>query len=124
MVAMTKFRLRVFRDRIPVIGPGKIELLEAISKAGSISKAAKTLGMSYNRAWHLVTEVNDILVRPAVERSKGGADGGGSAITDAGLELIREYRAVEREAEAATAKRLTGLKKMVRPINRGCRSER
>jgi molybdate transport system regulatory protein len=115
VAAQTKFRLRVFRDRMPAIGPGKIDLLEAIDRAGSITSAAKSLGMSYNRAWHLVAELNEVLVKPAVEGNKGGADGGGSAITDAGLTLIREYRAVEREAEAATAKRLKGLKKMVKP---------
>jgi len=114
MTAKTKFRLRVFRDRTPLIGPGKIDLLEAIEKVGSISTAAKSLGMSYNRAWLLVSEMNKVLVKPVVEGTKGGSCGGGSLLTDAGLALIREYRAIEREAEVATAKRLNSLKRMVK----------
>lgn len=115
MTAITKFRLRVFRGRVPAIGPGKIDLLEAIKNTGSISAAAKSLRMSYNRAWLLVNEMNNILVKRVVEGTKGGSHGGGAVITPAGLALIREYRAVEREAEAATAKRLSGLRKMLKP---------
>jgi len=114
MTAETRFRLRVFRGRTPAIGPGKIDLLEAIDQSGSISAAARMLGMSYNRAWHLVAELNDALVRPVVAASKGGSFGGGTAITATGLALIREYRAAEREAEAATAKHLKGIRRLVK----------
>ena len=48
------------------IGPGKIALLEAIRSTGSISAAARSIGMSYRRAWLLVEEINQTLREPAV----------------------------------------------------------
>ena len=63
------------------IGPGKIALLEAIRTTGSISAAARSLGMSYRRAWLLVEEINNSLREPAVTAASGGRHGGGAAIT-------------------------------------------
>ena len=81
-------------------------LLEAIRDTGSITSAAKALGMSYRRAWLLVDETNRCLVGPAVETAAGGAHGGGTALTAIGLELVRRYRALERETEAAVRRTL------------------
>jgi len=88
------------------IGPGKIALLEAIRESGSITAAARRLGMSYRRAWLLVDETNRCLVDPAVEAVAGGAGGGGAVLTDAGRELVRSYRALEHETAAAVERRL------------------
>src|SRR5262249_50642585 len=66
------------------IGPGKIALLEAIRSTGSISAAARRLGMSYRRAWLLVEEINGALRKPAVASSTGGRQGGGAALTPMG----------------------------------------
>src|ERR1700723_2151301 len=66
------------------IGPGKIALLEAIRTTGSISAAARALGMSYRRAWLLVEEVNHALREPAVAAETGGRRGGGAVVTPAG----------------------------------------
>ena len=59
------------------------------------------LGMSYRRAWLLVEETNRCLVRPAVEPSIGGRRGGGTALTPVGIELVRRYRALERQTSLA-----------------------
>jgi molybdate transport system regulatory protein len=59
------------------IGPGKIDLLEAIRSTGSISAAARALGMSYRRAWLLVEEINNGLREPVVSTESGGRHGGG-----------------------------------------------
>ena len=83
------------------IGPGKVALLEAIARTGSITSAAKALGMSYRRAWMLVDETNRCLVTPAVETASGGQHGGGSALTAAGRELVKRYRALERDTGIA-----------------------
>jgi molybdate transport system regulatory protein len=97
-----RFRPRITDgDRIAV-GPGKIALLEAIGKTGSITAAAKSLDMSYRRAWLLLDELNASLRLPAVNSAKGGQHGGGSALTDRGRELIALYRRIERTAESAT----------------------
>ena len=85
------------------VGPGKIALLEAIAREGSIAGAARALGMSYPRAWALVEAVDLALGAPAVSRAPGGHRGGGAALTAAGTALIARYREVE-----ATAQRQAG----------------
>ncbi|UPY36995.1 LysR family transcriptional regulator [Sediminicoccus sp. KRV36] len=85
------------------IGPGKIALLEAIGREGSISAAGRALGMSYKRAWELVDQLNTLLAAPVVAASPGGARGGGARLTEAGLDVIREFRAMERAAARASA---------------------
>jgi molybdate transport system regulatory protein len=88
------------------IGPGKVALLEAIARTGSITSAARELGMSYRRAWLLVDETNRCLVRPAVATAAGGQKGGGTLLTPFGVELVRRYRAVEHKTEVAVARKL------------------
>lgn len=109
MSIRVQFRLRVYRDESIAIGPGKIALLEAIARTGSISAAARELGMSYRRAWLLVDETNRSLKAPAVHAAAGGAQGGGTALTEVGEALIRHYRAVESTARSAAAKPLQAL---------------
>jgi molybdate transport system regulatory protein len=53
-----QFRLRVRKGEVIAVGPGKIALLEAIAQTGSISAAARALGMSYRRAWMLIDCAN------------------------------------------------------------------
>lgn len=91
------------------IGPGKIDLLEAIAREGSISGAARAMGMSYRRAWELVDSLNVIAGQPVVAAQPGGRRGGGAALTALGVLLVAEFRAIEREAQAATAARLAAL---------------
>ena len=80
------------------IGPGKIALLEAIERTGSISAAGRAMKMSYRRAWELVEELNRSLGEPVVETAAGGAGGGGTRLTDAGRLLAEQYRALETAA--------------------------
>ena len=91
------------------IGPGKIALLEAIAETGSITSAAKKLNISYRRAWLLVDETNRCLVEPAVETLTGGQKGGGTALTRSGAELVRRYRVLERQTEAAVSSKLGAI---------------
>uniref|UniRef100_UPI001F01F314 winged helix-turn-helix domain-containing protein n=1 Tax=Falsiroseomonas oryziterrae TaxID=2911368 RepID=UPI001F01F314 len=91
------------------VGPGKIALLEAIEREGSISAAGRALQMSYRRAWELVDTLNQLLGTPAVATSPGGARGGGATLTEAGRRLVADYRAIEEAARQATAPRLAAL---------------
>jgi len=91
------------------IGPGKILLLEAIDREGSISAAGRALGMSYRRAWDLVDELNRLAGTPVVAASTGGYRGGGATLTDAGRNLVADYRAIERAAQRAAEPRLAAL---------------
>jgi molybdate transport system regulatory protein len=100
------------------IGPGKISLLEAIAQTGSITSAAKKLGMSYRRAWLLVDETNRCLNAPAVQTATGGKRGGGTALTSVGAELVRRYRALERQTEVVVTRKLKTLLRPVPPRKR------
>lgn len=99
-----RFRLRIARGATVAIGPGKVALLAAIRDEGSISAAARRLGMSYRRAWLLIDELNRSLVAPATCSGQGGQHGGGSALTPIGERVLALYREIdERAAAAATA---------------------
>jgi molybdate transport system regulatory protein len=91
------------------LGPGKVALLEAIGREGSISAAARALSMSYRRAWELVEEVNATFAGPAVAASTGGRRGGGAVLTPLGRDLIAAYRAIEEAAGAAAQAHLSAL---------------
>ena len=77
-MAATHLSIRIDLAAGARIGPGKIALLEAIRATGSISAAARSLGMSYRRAWLLVEDVNRALLAPAVTTETGGRSGGGN----------------------------------------------
>jgi len=81
------------------IGPGKIELLEAIAHTGSIRQAARAMRMSYRRAWLLVDSLNRSFREPSTTASVGGAGGGGVALTAFGEELVRRYRKAARRID-------------------------
>jgi len=91
-------------------GPGPVELLELIEKTGSISKAAKAMGMSYKKAWDIVSRINGMAAEPFVTTSVGGEDGGGSTISEEAKEMIAWYRALRErfrlflESESAELK--------------------
>jgi molybdate transport system regulatory protein len=96
------------------LGPGKIRLLEAIGKTGSISRAGRALGMSYRRAWLLVDDMNRCFRAPVVATQPGGVKGGGAALTPFGLQLIENYRAIEAQAAAAAMPWLQALENSLR----------
>ena len=98
-----RFRLRVTTGDEIAIGPGKISLLEAIGETGSLTAAARQIGMSYRRAWLLLDLLNRSLERPAVTSAKGGEHGGGSELTDTGRKLIALYRRIDATASRACA---------------------
>jgi len=96
------------------IGPGKIMLLEAIRSTGSISAAARSIGMSYRRAWLLVEEINQTLREPAVKAETGGARGGGAVVTPAGERMVNLYRAIEAQARTAAGGEFRAIGKLIR----------
>src|SRR5512138_23548 len=96
------FRLRIGSDRELALGPGKVALLEAIQQTGSISAAGRKLGMSYRRAWLLVDAMNRAFQEPVITTVTGGREGGGTALTAMGAEVVRRYRRIESLAIAAS----------------------
>lgn len=104
-----RWRMRVMRDEVIAIGPGKISLLEAIQENGSITAAAKSLGMSYRRAWLLLDEINKSLKMPATTSNHGGASGGASQLTEVGEQIVALYRQIEVKASEVNQVELNQL---------------
>jgi len=91
------------------VGPGKIGLLEEIGKVHSLSQAARNQGMSYRRAWLLISSLNQSFEEPVITASTGGRGGGGAELTLFGRSLIAAYRAFEKDALSAGAKRFHAI---------------
>ncbi len=95
--------LRVLARDHPAMGPGKAQLVELIDSTGSISAAAREIGMSYRRAWQLVDALNASFRKPVVLTAVGGKRGGGAQVTGFGRELVAQFREMESKASAAIA---------------------
>jgi molybdate transport system regulatory protein len=79
------------------VGAERIGLLEAIDRFGSITRAARAVGISYKTAWDAVDAMNNAAERPLVRRSAGGVGGGGTLLTEEGRETVRLYRVLQNE---------------------------
>jgi molybdate transport system regulatory protein len=95
--------LRVLGARAAALGPGKAELIERIDQTGSISAAARAMGMSYRRAWQLVEALNADFREPVISTAVGGKRGGGASVTPFGRRLVARFRAMEAKASASIA---------------------
>ena len=89
----------VLGDNDTLLGSGKIALLKAIQKEHSLSKAAKSINMSYRRAWLLIQELNDSLREPVLITHTGGQSGGGSELTEVANQIIEVYERLNKEAQ-------------------------
>lgn len=87
-----RFQLRLVADREIVVGPGKIELLEAIERHGSIAAACREMGLSYKKAWQLLDTMNRHLAAPVIDTVTGGTRRGGATLTAEGRALVDDYR--------------------------------
>jgi molybdate transport system regulatory protein len=108
-------RVRVDFSSDCSIGPGKIALLEGVDRSGSLSAAARQLGMSYRRAWLLLHNTNEAFHEPVVEMAVGGKDGGGAQLTAFGRQLVSDFRAFEEEVDRLAVERFTALRVTGRP---------
>ncbi len=107
---MARVRLRIYLGEDEhKLGPGKVQLLEAIREHGSISAAARSMGMAYRHAWELVDDLNRCFQSPVVAASTGGRAGGGAEITPLGEELIRRFHAMEKATRRAIGRDLDAL---------------
>jgi molybdate transport system regulatory protein len=105
-------RWRATRRGAIALGPGKADLLEAIASTGSISAAARRLGMSYRRAWVLVATMNDCFLQPLVATSRRRS--AGAALTDDGRTVLALYRRIETKSLAAARRDLDALRRRLR----------
>lgn len=85
------------------VGPERIALLAAVAEHGSISAAARALGLTYRGAWDGVQALNNLFDRPLVEGRPGGRQGGGAAVTPAGAALIAAFARLDLRLESLLA---------------------
>lgn len=107
-------RFRVICGKDIALGPGKVELLAEIKETGSIVKAAKRLGMSYMRAWTLIQTMERCFKLPLITTERGGATGGGAALTPAGLKALALYYRMEAASLEATKELRKEIKRLLR----------
>jgi len=112
--ALLRAQLRIILGEEIAFGPGKADVLEAIRETGSISAAGKKMGMSYRRTWLLVDTMNRCFQQPLVDTAKGGAHGGGTQLTELGLQVLQQYRELQQEVALITEKHFSALKPLLR----------
>jgi molybdate transport system regulatory protein len=97
------------------LGPGKVELLEAVHATGSITEAAEQMGMSYMRAWTLIRTMNRCFKDPLVNTVRGGREGGGGAeLTPTGRQALFLYQKMNSKYHVAVRKDWARLQKLLR----------
>jgi len=115
----THVSVRLDFGQITRLGPGKVRLLELIAEHGSISAAARAMGMSYRRAWLLVDSLNQAFRKPVIATRPGGKADKRAELTLFGLEVVTRYHAIQaatRKAIADDLKFLEGaIKESARP---------
>jgi molybdate transport system regulatory protein len=111
-------RVRILIGEATALGPGKVDLLDHIARTGSISAAARAMGMSYRRAWLLVDTMNRCFHGNLIETATGGPGGGGAHITPLGREVLKRYRAMEAKAQASVRAEIDSFAKLLSPAGR------
>jgi len=106
---VARVRLHIHLEGEHSLGPGKVQLLEEVRAQGSISAAARAMGMAYRHAWEMIDDLNQGLGRAVVETASGGQDGGGAQLTKFGEQLVRRFRAMEAATNRAIAADLRAL---------------
>jgi len=101
--------LTVSRGPAARVGLHRVALVEAIAELGSITAAAKRVGLSYKGAWDVVQALNNLFDRPIIQAAPGGKAGGAAAVTPEGRAMVTAFRRVQSEIDAALAKLETGL---------------
>ena len=118
MAKNQRVRFRVDFSPLCSVGPGKVELLENIGRTGSLAQAARTLGLSYRRAWLLLDDLNRSFSEPAATARNDGRRGG-MTLTAVGKEIIRCYRAAARAIESVAHAKLEAI--AIKAILKGAR---
>lgn len=95
-----KSRIWIESENNVLLGEGRVQLLKAIQNKGSLSKAAKSLNISYKKAWQLLDSVNKSSKKPVTINSIGGKGGGGAELTEYGKSLVLVFDDINRNCWA------------------------
>lgn len=83
--------ISITKDGVCFLNPVRTALLKAIRTTGSLNSAAKLQKISYQHAWAMINDMNTTAPEPLVAKQRGGAHGGGAAITAYGERILNEY---------------------------------
>jgi molybdate transport system regulatory protein len=99
---MLKVKTRIWLENNhgDFIAKARIDLLKKIDELGSISKAAKSLNMSYRKAWQLTNAINKLYDKPLIIKITGGTKGGGTQLTNSGKKAILEFKNINSKWES------------------------
>ncbi len=116
-----RWRIWLEQDGRPCFGDGRARLLRAVAQTGSLSEAARRLGMSYRTAWQHVNTMERAFGRKLMDRRVGGSTGGGCRLTADGLRLLAAYRRFRAGLDALRDRRFRRCLAASRPLRRSRR---
>ncbi len=105
-----KSRIWIEANNNVLLGEGRVQLLKAIQNTGSLSKAAKSLNLSYKKAWQLLDSINKSAKKPVTINSIGGKGGGGAQITEYGILLIGVFDEINKNCWSFLDEQLEKIK--------------
>ncbi|GGD11527.1 winged helix-turn-helix domain-containing protein [Hyunsoonleella pacifica] len=107
-----KSRIWIESEDNVLLGEGRVHLLKAIDDTGSLSKAAKSLNISYKKAWQMLDAVNKSAKKPVTINSIGGKGGGGAELTEYGKSLVNAFDEINKNCWAFLDKELARIEKL------------
>ncbi|KXA91633.1 hypothetical protein AKJ63_01155 [candidate division MSBL1 archaeon SCGC-AAA259D18] len=99
------FKLWLEKEGEPIIGKGRVELLQTIEREGSLNKAAEIMNMSYRHLWGTIKKLEERLGYDLVKTIKGGKEGGGATLTEEAYQLIEEYKRLNKTIKTVIEER-------------------
>ena len=124
-IATLKLKVQLYCGDEIALGPGKAELLGQIARSGSISAAARAMGMSYRRGWLLVDAMNRCFREPLVETHPGGGADRGARLTANGGQVLAAYvELLQRIESAAESQEFEVLQRAILPLPRATEARR
>lgn len=107
-----KSRIWIESEDNVLLGEGRVHLLKAIQETGSLSKAAKSLNISYKKAWQLLDSVNKSAKKPVTINSIGGKGGGGAELTEFGKSLVEAFDEINKNTWIFLDKQLEKIERI------------
>jgi molybdate transport system regulatory protein len=107
-----KSRIWIESENNVLLGEGRVHLLKAIQETGSLSKAAKSLNISYKKAWQLLDSVNKSAKKPVTINSVGGKGGGGAELTEYGKSLVSAFDEINKNTWTFLDEQLDKIKSL------------
>lgn len=100
-----KSKVWIEKNGKSIFGEGKTRLLQAIEKTGSINEAARSMRISFRRAWSYIATIEKRLGFILVNKNRGGKGGGGSSLTEAAKRFLGRYEKLNKSVKTFTDKK-------------------